>query len=88
MIDGVLVGFIFCAALTATVFFLKFWRETHDQLFLAFAAVFAIEGLTRLIGLFFTEALTDRVPIINLIRMAGYIVLIAAIVAKNRRPSA
>ena len=84
MLDGVLVGVIVATALAISLFFMKFWRATRDALFLAFAFVFAIEGTTRLVGLFVTMP-TDRVPVINLLRMVGYLVLIAAIYMKNRR---
>ena len=84
MLDGVLVGYIFCASLAASLFFLKFWRATHDQLFVAFAIVFAIEGITRLIGAFVTLP-DDQIPYIYLARLFAYLILIASIVYKNRR---
>lgn len=86
MLDGLLVGFIFCAALAISAFFLNFWRATRDQLFLAFALVFAIEGGTRLSVLILSLP-NDRAPVITLVRLFGYIVLIASIVRKNRRSS-
>ena len=87
MLDGLLVGFIFCAALAISVFFLNFWRATRDQLFLAFALVFAIEGVTRLSVLMLSLP-NERAPIINLVRLLGYLVLIASIASKNRKSSA
>ncbi len=87
MLDGLLVGIIVSLALTASLFFLKFWRSARDQLFLAFALVFAVEGLSRLYGLF-SVLPSDRVPLVNLIRMVAYLVLVASIVVKNRRPRA
>jgi len=35
------------SSFTAGVFFLRFWRDTRDPFFLAFAASFIIEGLNR-----------------------------------------
>jgi uncharacterized protein YjeT (DUF2065 family) len=84
MLDGLIIGFVFCAAIAISLFFLKFWHSTHDQLFLAFAIVFAIEGFTRLFSLFYTSG-TDRVPLINVLRLVGYFILIASIVIKNRK---
>jgi hypothetical protein len=86
MLDGLIVGFIFCAATAISLFFLKFWRNTRDQLFLAFAVVFAIEGVTR-VGNYFSIATTDSVPLIYLLRLVGYLILIVSIVIKNRRLS-
>ena len=48
MLEGFLLGVIVTASLTAGAFFLRFWRQTRDTLFLAFAAAFFIEGVNRL----------------------------------------
>ena len=37
MIETFLVGVIATASLVAGLFFLKFWRDTHDSFFLAFS---------------------------------------------------
>ena len=34
------------------LFFLRFWRETRDRLFVIFAAAFALLGITRLALIF------------------------------------
>ena len=52
MIAGFLLGIIVTASLTAAAFFLKFWRQTRDTLFLAFAIAFFIEGVNRIGFLF------------------------------------
>ncbi len=83
MVDGLLIGMIVGLGLTASLFFLKFWRMARDQLFLAFAVVFAVEGLSRLYGLF-SNLPSDRAPLIYAVRLAGYLYLIASIVIKNR----
>ena len=75
-----------CAALAVSVVFLKFWRATRDHLFLAFALVFTIEGATRLSVLVLSLP-NERAAIINLVRLFGYMVLIASIVRKNRKSS-
>lgn len=86
VLDGLVVGFIFCAGLAISAFFVNFWRKTRDQLFLAFAVVFAIEGTTRLLALVLALP-SERAPIIYLVRLLGYVILIASIVGKNRRSS-
>jgi hypothetical protein len=83
MIEGFLLGIIVTASLTAGVYFLKFWRRTRDQLFLAFAAAFIIEGLNR-IGFLFVEVPNEGSPIIYTVRFLAFLLILAAIVRKNR----
>jgi ABC-type Fe3+-siderophore transport system permease subunit len=44
--DAFLMGFITAASLVAALFFLRFWRDARDSLFLAFAAFFGIQAVT------------------------------------------
>jgi uncharacterized membrane protein len=83
MIEGFLLGIIVTASLTAGVYFLKFWRRTRDQLFLAFAAAFIIEGLNR-IGFLFVQVPNEGSPIIYTVRFLAFLLILAAIVRKNR----
>lgn len=84
MLDGLLIGIIVSLALTASLFFLKFWRAAREPLFIAFAVVFAVEGLTRVYALF-SILPTDRSFLINAVRMAAYLFLFASIAFKNRK---
>lgn len=43
--DVFLLGFIAACSLVAAVFFLKYWRDARDPLFLAFAGFFGIQGI-------------------------------------------
>jgi hypothetical protein len=83
MIEGFLLGIIVTASLTASVFFLKFWRRTRDTLFLAFGAAFMIEGLNR-IGFLFIENPNEGSPAIYIVRLIAFLLILLAIVAKNR----
>lgn len=85
MIEGFLLGVIVTASLTAGVFFLKFWRRTRDSLFLAFGAAFIIEGLNRIAFLFLEHPNEGR-PIIYVVRLVAYLLILWAIVWKNRAP--
>lgn len=69
--------------LVAAAFFLKFWRRTRDVLFLGFAAAFMIEGANRLAFLFLAEP-NEGTPIIYAVRLFSYLLILAAIVHKNR----
>lgn len=46
--DNFLIGMIAMALVTAGLFFLQFWRETGDRLFMIFAIAFWLLALTRL----------------------------------------
>lgn len=83
LIQGFLLGVIATACLTAAVFFLKFWRSTRDVLFLAFATAFLVEGLNR-IGLLFVEHPNEAGPAVYLVRLFAFLLILAAIVRKNR----
>ena len=71
------------AAWAAALFFLRFWRESRDRFFLFFAAAFFLEGLGRLAVIRSAEIHEDR-PYIYLVRLAGYSLILVAIVDKNR----
>ncbi|MGH8239272.1 MAG: DUF5985 family protein, partial [Steroidobacteraceae bacterium] len=47
MMDGFLLGVVVTGSAIAGAFFLKFWRQTRDPLFLAFAVSFLIEACNR-----------------------------------------
>jgi hypothetical protein len=84
MIEGFLLGVIVTASLTASLFFLKFWKQTRDVLFLAFAAAFLIEGINRTTQLFVANPAEGN-PSIYVVRGLAFLLLIAAVVYKNRR---
>ena len=65
------------------LFFLRFWRETNDRLFANFAFAFWLFGLTRILPAFFGESTESR-NFPYLVRLAGVVLIIIAIVDKNR----
>lgn len=83
MIDDVLSGAIVMACAVVGGIFLRFWSKSADRLFAYFAAAFWLFGLNHLI-----LALTDRAselrPYIYLIRLAAFVLIILAVVEKNR----
>lgn len=83
MQEGFLLGVIVISSLVAGAFFLRFWHKTRDLLFLAFAAAFMIEGVNRLAFLFLA-APNEGTPIIYSVRLFSYLLILAAIVHKNR----
>ncbi|MGC3982788.1 MAG: DUF5985 family protein [Steroidobacteraceae bacterium] len=86
MIESFLLGIIVTASIIAGVFFLKFWRNTGDRLFLAFAIAFIIEGINR-IGFLFVAKPNEGSPAIYIVRLIAFLIILAAILAKNSRRS-
>lgn len=84
MIEGFLLGIIVTTMLVAGGYFLKFWLQTRDLLFLGFAAAFIIEGLNRTSFLFVDATQGDN-PVIYSIRLLSYLLILTSIAYKNRR---
>jgi len=81
--DQFMRGAIAMACLVAGMFFLRFWRRTHDRLFIAFAASFWLLGLTRL-AVAITMNQSEHRIFIYAIRLIAYLLILVAIVDKNR----
>jgi hypothetical protein len=79
---AVAFGFLVCG-----LFFLRFWRRTHDQLFLAFALAFGLLGLGQAI-LALSNIPTEERGSIYLLRLAAFALILFAILRKNRRVGA
>ena len=80
IMSGALVAGYWLVAL----FFLRFWRDTRDRLFGAFSAAFWLLGLQRL-GLAFALAHEQETTWLYLLRLVAFVVILWAIVDKNRR---
>ena len=77
-----LAGAVTLGFVVAAVFFLRFWRRTSDRLFLLFAIAFALlalnQGLAQWLG-----AADERVGYTYLLRVLGFVLILAGIVDKN-----
>lgn len=79
-----LSGMIVMGFLAAGLFFLRFWKRTHDGLFIAFAIAFWLLGLTQgLLAL--TNYPVEEATVFYLLRLAAFIVIIVAVGLKNRK---
>lgn len=87
LIDGFLLGVIATSSLAAGLYFLRFWRDTRDSLFLNFALAFLIEAGNRTAMLFF-EHPSEASPWLYAVRCFAFLLIVAAIVQKNRRSRA
>jgi hypothetical protein len=81
-LNSVLLGMNAMASLTATLFFLKFWRQTRDPLFLFFALAFGVDAVVRLL-LGLTNVSAEMEPFFYLARLVSFALIIVAIVRKN-----
>jgi hypothetical protein len=75
-------GAITLGFLVAAVFFLRFWRRTSDRLFLAFAIGFFLLALNQALAQWLGAA-DERVGYTYLLRVVGFVTILAAIVDKN-----
>lgn len=81
-LNAVMLGAGAMAALLASLFFLRFWRQSRDSLFLWFSVSFAIDACTRLmLGL--GHVGDEQQPFFYLTRLATFCFIIFAIVQKN-----
>ncbi|HWP20599.1 MAG TPA: DUF5985 family protein [Burkholderiaceae bacterium] len=79
-----LIGMVAMASAIASLFFLKFWRQTRDRFFLLFALAFALDCVSR-ITLGVGAAATEHEPLFYAIRLVSFVLIIIAIVDKNLR---
>lgn len=75
---AVALGFATCA-----LFFLRFWKRTREGLFLAFALAFLLFGVGQTV-LAIGDIPTEERGSIYLIRLAAYLLILAAIYRENR----
>jgi len=80
---AIMTGAIVMASAVAALYFMKFWRQTRDALFLLFALAFAVDAATRL-ALGLVQFADESVPLIYLGRLVTFAIILAAIVNKNR----
>jgi len=77
-------GALIFGYLLAGLFFLRFWRRTHDTLFVWFAVAFWLMAINQL-ALAFLDVPRDEMHWIYLIRISAFVVILWAIVWKNLR---
>ena len=75
---AVALGFAACA-----LFFLRFWRRTREELFLAFGVAFLLLGAGQTI-LALANIPTEERGSIYLLRLIAFLLILLAIYRKNR----
>ncbi|MGH9560330.1 MAG: DUF5985 family protein [Terracidiphilus sp.] len=82
VLDFFLIGFVCASSLVVALFFLRFWRQTRDPLFLAFTLFFAIEGANEA---YTASLLHPNVGsfAVTMVRLLSVLGVIFAIIWKN-----
>ncbi len=79
-----LAGAATVSLLVIVMFFLRFWKRTHDRLFLFFAGSFVFLMIERIVRAVMPVE-NEWAPYVYTIRLIAFILIIVAIVDKNRR---
>lgn len=87
MLKPFISGAIAMACFTIALFLFRFWRRTRDRLFLMFSAAFALMMIERII-LVTIGSSHEFAPYVYLVRLLAFVLIIAAIVDKNRKAGA
>lgn len=66
------------------LFFLRFWKRTHDRLFLAFASAFGLLGANQALLTLSDIPAEERSPL-YLMRLAAFLLIILSVWRKNRQ---
>ena len=81
-----LSGALMAAFFVAAIFFWRFWLRTKDRFFLIFSGAWLLLGVERLV----LGALNEPEQLnagIYFLRLAAFLLIIAAIIDKNRSPA-
>jgi hypothetical protein len=78
-----IAGAIVMGYAVAGLFFMRFWRQTRDRLFLIFAVSFWLLGIQRL-ALALTSEPVEAQTGLYLLRLLAFLLILAAIIDKNR----
>ena len=82
--NGLVSGALMMGYAVVAVFFLRFWSSSRDRLFAMFSFAFLLLAIQRLAITLTRGAMEDQ-TVFYLLRLAAFVVIIIAIVDKNRR---
>lgn len=84
MLNQFFAGAAAVSLLVIVLFFLRFWKRTRDRLFLYFAAAFSFLMAERIIRAAMIIE-NEWAPYVYTVRLAAFVLIIIAIIDKNRR---
>lgn len=79
------IGAIAMSCFIASLFFLRFWKKTQDRFFLFFSLSFMIEGINRIVAGLLFDVTDEYQPFIYLMRLVAFLIILIAILDKNRK---
>lgn len=65
------------------LFFVRYYRQSRDRLFLLFAIAFGILAANRIL-LGITDPAADYRPLLYAVRLSAFLIILVAIIDKNR----
>lgn len=81
--NSVILGAVAMASAIAALFFLRFWKQTGDRLFLLFSLAFAVDVVGRT-ALALGKVSSEQEPLIYTARFVTFALILLAIINKNR----
>jgi hypothetical protein len=78
-----LSGALAAGFLVVALYFLRFWKQSRDRLFLQFAAAFVLFGINALAVTHNPRG--DARVVVYGVRLAGFVLILYAIYDKNRK---
>ncbi|MCM5679222.1 DUF5985 family protein [Schlegelella sp. S2-27] len=82
--NSLLLGAIAMASVVASLFFLRFWRQTRDRFFLLFALAFLVDAVNR-VALGLQHGTEEQEPLFYGVRLLSFSLILIAIIDKNLR---
>jgi hypothetical protein len=79
-----LIGVASAGSLGVGLYFLRMWRDTRDRFFVLFGLSFSVLALNWFL-LVWAEPSSEHRHYFYLLRLAAFLLIIAAIVDKNRK---
>ena len=81
MTEWMVSGALAMGYVVAAMFFIRYWRDARDRLFAFFSVAFLLLALQRIMLPFIAA---DRVELVYTVRVVAFLMIIVAIVDKNR----
>jgi hypothetical protein len=78
----IIIGALTMGYAVAGMFFLRFWRDTRDRLFLLFAVAFFVLSMNRA-GFAFIHEQDSHGDYLYWIRLVAFLIMLIAIIDKN-----
>ena len=82
--NGLIAGTLLAGYAMVALFFLRFWATSRDRLFALFALAFGVLAVQHLALALTNETMEDQ-TVFYLLRLAAFIIIVIAIIDKNRR---